>query len=245
MKMNNVQKVLPVIYLPLTLVILLLDHFYAGADPVNFLKYSVMLTLCLAALCIKKETTEQKWMAASLVFIVFADFFMVFGADPANHINLYSYDLNRVPFGPIGFLLAYLCLIAAYQKNFKLGRAEVITAIIVTFICACFLVSLLPYLNGILLCGLVVFGIVLEYMVWSAICTIFRGYYKKSLAYIIALSASLMFICDLGVAFSNIYPACAGQFVPWMQNIIWGSYIPGWMLLVFIISDESHSRHRT
>ncbi|MEI8200428.1 MAG: lysoplasmalogenase family protein [Eubacteriales bacterium] len=242
MKLNNVQKVLLAIYLPLTLAILLFDHIYTGVDLVNYLKYIVILTLCITALSIKKEKPEQKWMAASFLFIVFADIFLIFGANLAKLINPDSFGLNQIPFGPLGFLLAYLCLIAAFQKNFKLGRADVITATLITVICAVFLVSLLPYINGILLTGLLIFGIVLGYMVWTAICTVFRGYYKKSLAYIISLSASLMFICDLGVAFSNIHPAFAGHFVPWMQNVIWGSYVSGWMLLVFVISDDSHSR---
>jgi len=240
MKINHAQKILLVIYLPLTLAILMFDQIFPGEVLVNYLKYIIMLTLCFVSWRIKKVTPEQKWMAASFIFIPIADFFMIFGANLASRMNLDSDGLNQVPLGPLGFLCAYLCLIIAFQKNFRLGRADIIAAALITIVCAVFLVSLLPYIDNLLLTGILIFGIVLGYMVWTAVCTLFRGYYKKSLAYVISISASLMFICDLGVAFSNIHPAFAGHFEPWMQNIIWGSYLPGWMLLVFVISDDSH-----
>lgn len=62
-------------------------------------------------------------MALSFFFLVIADFFLVF-ADTIENLNI---DLS--PFGILGFLCAYLCLIAAYQKNFKLRKGEILAAI--------------------------------------------------------------------------------------------------------------------
>jgi hypothetical protein len=201
---------------------------------VQYLKYGIMISLFLFVTIIRKKTHEQRMRVLSFLFLVVADFFLVFCT------TLENLTTDTTPFGIAGFLLAYLCLIPAYQKNFKVGRAEVIAAIPVASIFLYVFVSLAPYVKGVMLIGTMIFGIVLCYMTWTAICTIFRGYYNKKVAWLIALSGSLMFICDMGVAFSLFHPLYAGVFVPWLENIIWGAYIPGWTLLAVIISSEDY-----
>ncbi len=230
--MNNAQRILLAVYLPLTLLILRFDQLYPGEAAVQYLKYTVMTALFIAVSSIRKKHWEQKLMAVSFLFLVIADFFLVFAA------TIENLKLDLTPLGIGGFLIAYLFLIAAYQRNFKLGKAEIITAIPVSGTFIYVFLSLKPFVVGPMLVGTLIFGIVLSYMTWSAVCTLFRHYYRPAIAGLIALSGILMFICDLGVAYSLFHPLYAGGHVSWLKNIIWGAYIPGWTLLAVVICAE-------
>jgi len=47
-----------------------------------------------------------------------------------------------------------------------------------------------------------------------------------------------MLICDISVAHTLFNPAFVGQFIPWLKNIIWFSYVPAWTLIVYISTKE-------
>ena len=64
--MNNMQKSLLVIYLPITFLIVILDHMYSNENIVLFLKYTTMITLFLSSIIIKKKFYVQKIMALSI-----------------------------------------------------------------------------------------------------------------------------------------------------------------------------------
>src|SRR5471030_1232513 len=97
--MNKTQKILLIIYLPMTLLILLLDNIYPKENKVLYIKYSIMITLFLSAIKMNKKFHEQKIMALSFFFLVVADFFLVF----INTIDNLKIDFS--PFGAVGFLL--------------------------------------------------------------------------------------------------------------------------------------------
>lgn len=208
--MNNTQKSLLVIYLPLTFVILIFDHIYPNENVVLYLKYTTMITLFLSSMIIKKKFHDQKIMALSFIFLVIA-----------------------------GFLFAYICLIIAYQKNFKIGKGEIIAGIPMAIIFLYVFFSLKPYVYGFMFIGSLIFFMVLCYMTWTGICTLFRNYFTWKISKLIAVSSILMFICDIGVAFSFFHPAYSKEFIPWLQNIIWAAYIPGWTLLAVIINEDA------
>ena len=231
--MNNTQRILLVIYLPITLLILILDNIYPKEDMVLYLKYTIMITLFLSAITMQKKFREQKIMALSFFFLVVADFFLVF----INTID--NLKLNFSALGVIGFLFAYICLIVTYQKNFKVGKEEIIVAIPIEIIFIYVFISLQPYVKGLMFIGALIFLSVLCYMTWTSICTIFRGYFTKKSACLIAISGILMFICDIGVAFSRFHPIYSKMYVPWLTNIIWTTYIPGWTLLVVVICEKN------
>lgn len=231
--MNNTQRILLVIYIPLTLLIILFHNICPKENMVFYLKYTIMISLFLSATIMRKKFHEQKLMALSLLFLVVADFFLVF----ASTIDELKVDLS--PIGAAGFLFAYICLILAYQKNLKVGKAEIITAAAILIIFLHVIISLQPYVKGAILIGTLTFGVVLSYMTWTSICTIFRKYFNPKITWIIAFSGILMFICDIGVAFSRFHPIYSRIYVPWLANLIWVTYIPGWTLLAVIISDEN------
>jgi hypothetical protein len=222
-----------VVFLPITLLILLLDHLYPAHDMVQYLKYTTIITLFIAVTSMEKQFWEQKIMAASFLFVVIADFFSVF-------LPTFDYlTIDTSLLGSIGFLIAYLLLIVAYQKKFKLDRAETISGILVIVVFLYVFITLLPFIHGVTLLGALVFGVVLCYMTWSAICTVFRHHYNFKTACLIAISGLLMFISDIGVAFSVFHPCYAGIHVAWLKNIVWAGYIPGWTVLAVVISEKN------
>jgi len=230
--MNNAQRILLAIYLPLTFLILTFDNLYPVSDAVSYLKFTTMFTLFLSVTIVRKNTREQKLMTRAYFFLVIADFFMVF-LTTFDDLNLYLEGL-----GGVGFLLAYLCLIPVLQKNFKLGKAEIITAIPIAIIFLGIFLLLQPYLGLLFSIGIFIFTAVLCYMAWAAICAIFRNYYTHKTACLIAIAAILMLVCDMFVVISIFYPPYP-SFLPWSENIIWGSYVPGWTLLAVVINEEN------
>jgi hypothetical protein len=231
--MNNIQRSLLAIFIPMTILILIFDHIIPKDNMVNYVRYAIMISLFLVAISIKKKFSEQKLMALSFFFLVIADFFLVF----CNTIDKIKMDLT--PFGIAGFALAYICLILAYQKNFGVAKkAEIISAILMVIISIMISMPLFSYVKGIMKIGAIGFSIVLSYMTWSSICTIFRSYYKKKIAIIIAISGTLMYICDFGVAYSLFHPYYSTVYIPLLKNIIWMAYIIGWTLLDITISEE-------
>ena len=231
--MNKAQRILLGTYIPITLLILILHNICPKENMVFYFKYIIMISLFLAAIIIHKQFYEQKIMALSFLFLVVADFFLVF----VSTIDNWKIDFS--PFGAAGFLFAYLCLIAAYQKNFKVGKEEILTALPILIIFMYVVMFLQPYVKGFMLLGTLIFGLVLCYMTWTSICTIFRRYFKPKSTLLIAISGSFMFICDIGVAFSRFHPLYSKIYVPWLANIIWATYIPGWTLLAVIISEKN------
>ncbi|MDH7478878.1 MAG: hypothetical protein QHH02_02590 [Syntrophomonadaceae bacterium] len=98
-------------------------------------------------------------------------------------------------------------------------------------------VRLIPYASGLILAGGCLFCLVLCYLAWTAISTIFRGYFSSRASILIALSGLLMLSSDLGMAVAGLAPGFAGQFVPGLKNLIWATYIPAWTLVVVVIAE--------
>ncbi|MCL5057794.1 MAG: hypothetical protein M1130_07340 [Actinobacteria bacterium] len=58
------------------------------------------------------------------------------------------------------------------------------------------------------------------------------------LAYLSLLAGLLILISDIGVANNVFNPAYSSIIVPWLQNIIWGTYIPAWTLMAVNIAEN-------
>ena len=231
--MNNTQRVLLAVYLPLTVLFLILDNLYPAHTIVSYIKYTTVISLFLASLAIKKTRAEQRIISAALFFVVIADFFFVYCG------TLPQLSGNVDPLGMAGFMLAYLLLIIVYQKNFRFTKKEAFALLIIIGIITPVFVKLAPHVTGPMFIGSCVFGLVLCYMTWTSICTMFRGYFNPGAARIIAISGILLFISDLAVANSLFNPNFNDIFVPWLKNIIWGTYIPAWCLQVMLVAEEN------
>ena len=230
--MNNTQRALLAVYLPLTGLFLFLDNLYPSHPIVSYSKYATIISLFLVSLVLRKCHTEQKIVSFALFFVVVADFFLVFCS------TLPQLAPKVVPLGIAGFMLAYLLLILVYQKNFRITKKEGLALLVVAAIFAPVYLTLAKYVTGPLFIGTAIFGLVLCYMTWTLICTLFRGYYNPASARLIALSGILIFVSDLAVAHALFNPAYANTFVPWLKNITWICYIPAWCLQAMLVAEE-------
>lgn len=206
---------------------------YPYAKFIYYFKYAIILSLFIVSLLVKKEYPEQKLMAYTFIFVAIADFCLVFSnVLPFIKINLGSY-------GVLGFSIAYMLLIVAYQKNFKISLKEILVFIPILLTIIYVFYRLIYYISGPMLMGAFLFGLVLSYMTWTSICTIIRGYFNKKSSYIIAVSGIFMFICDIGVSFSLFYPIYVIKQLPLFNSIVWFCYIMGWTLLLVIVCDKN------
>ncbi len=233
--MNNAQRVLLSVYLPLTVFILILDNFFTGYDLVQYVKYITVVTLYLAAQWVNKIGNEQQLMSLALLCVAIADLFLVL----LPTITGFDYTVA----GSAGFAAAYLCLIGANRKNYRIGVGEVISAILLVSISLAVLATLpLSEIPVWKLVGVLCFGVILNYMAWTSICTIFRRYYRIKIALLLAISAILMLVSDLAVAYVHFNLQYTALYQPWMQNVVWAAYIPAWTLLAVVISEDNPYR---
>ncbi|WP_227762699.1 lysoplasmalogenase family protein [Zhaonella formicivorans] len=230
--MNNVQRRVLSTFLPLTVLILILDNIYPCSNAVYYVKYTTTVSLFLTAFALRKKYPEQILMTTAVFFVAAADFFFVFSR------TMPELNVNREVAGTLFFLLAYLTLIYAWQKKIRQNRNEILAALVVTTIYTPSFLKLYPHIGWTLLPGAAFFGLVLCYLAWTALCTVFRGYFLPRASYCIALAGLLMLISDLGVAHAVFNPAFAGRFVPWLSNFIWATYVPAWTLVVCLIAED-------
>lgn len=231
--MSKKEKTLFMIYLPLTVFILVLQTLYHKAGLVNYIKFATILSLFIAALFTQKQYFYQKLLNLSLLFICIADFFLVICS------NAPSFAFQSVAFGMLGFILAYITLIIVFQKNFRIGWPGVLVAfpLLTLFIINFTIIS--ANLKGPIFYAVLIFGLILCYTGWTLINTLFRGYFSLAGSYRIALAGILIYICDMGVGNAIFNPNFAGHFVPWLQNIIWAAYIPGWTIIRALIAEKN------
>ncbi|SFG28424.1 hypothetical protein SAMN05660649_01269 [Desulfotomaculum arcticum] len=229
--MNSIQRKLLYIFLPMTLVIVLLDNLFSGAAFVNYIKYATIIALFLFTLRIRKRYIGQLYVNIAIFFIVAADFFLVF-CDTVPGVR----D-KLVIWGVLAFLFAYSFLILAFQKSFKAGWRELLAALFVLILFISNYVTLWPHVSGLMLYGGTFFFIVLCYMTWICICTLFWYHYRPGVSLRIALAGCLILISDIGVSQSFFNPAFQHQFNPGLASLIWATYIPAWTLIATTIAE--------
>ena len=234
--MNNTQRVLMAIYLPFTAFILTLQTMYPDLPVVQYVKYITIVTLFLAGKYMRKHVPEQRLMCLAIFYVVVADFFLVYSTTLSQHTS------HFIPYGILCFTAAYLCLIAAYMKNFSLGLAEVICALLIGCTYLTVIRSLHSYMNGWVLAGMMAFGLLLSSLTWISICTVFARYYRLEVALMIALSGIFMFISDIGVAYASFYPAFSPLVQQGLKNVVWAAYIPAWTLVTMVIGEDAPYR---
>jgi len=230
--LSNTKRTILATYLTLTLLILLFTTLYSLESPALYLKFGVRIAMLLTAVVVTKKFSEQWILIPAFLCTIVSDYFFVFlrATDP---------DLpNRELYGMIGFIAAYLFLIAAFQRNFRIGKKEVFTLIPFVIIFAAVLVLLLDYAVGFMFWAAIVLGIVLCFTGMTMVSTLYRGYFQKSAAWMIASAGSVLFLSDMVVAFSIFHPYFK-QFLLWKENLIWGTYMLGWILLLMIAGEAS------
>ncbi|MGI6712517.1 MAG: lysoplasmalogenase family protein [Bacillota bacterium] len=228
--MNNTQRILLVVYLPLTVLILIFQMLYQKGDPALYLMFAVRVTMFLSVVVMLKRIKEQILIMLAFLFTIVSDYYFVYARTLDQPIA------NRELYGMLGFIAAYLCLIAAFNKNFKIGKAELITLFPFVGIYTCVFLSLQQYAKGFMYPAAIITGIILCFAGMTMVSTLFRGYFSKKLAWMIALAGCMMFISDMFVAYSIFHPDFK-EFILWKENLIWGTYVPAWTFLMIVVAE--------
>lgn len=229
--MNRQQHLLLRIFVPWTVLILLLNQILPDSGATSWLKFGATATLALTVLPRGKKTPRKKLMALAFLFAAIGDFFLVLLQATG-------------PLGLIGassFLAAYLLLIRAYGTGRKPGLGEAVAGLPFLLLIAAAAWWLSPSLGTTFSIGGFAAGLVLSLMAWSAVRLLFGGPFKPATARLLAASGMLMFLCDLGVAL-GLHPSFTGSSRVLLEQIIWAAYLPGWTLLALdVLEDESES----
>ncbi|MCL6612973.1 MAG: lysoplasmalogenase [Peptococcaceae bacterium] len=230
--MNGRQRVLLSVFLAITALTVLLDNLFPGARAVNYFKFFTILALFLSTLAAGKRCREQATLSWAVFFVVVGDFLINF----CSTLPEINYKV-KIP-GAAGFLAAYLLLIMAGKKNMRIGFGELLAAVPVLAVYIPALSTLRPHIPGPILPGVILFSLVLCLMAWVSACAMFSGYYRAAVSCRMALTGFLILISDITIANLAFNPAYAGQFVPWLKNIVWGTYIPAWTLVALNVAED-------
>lgn len=231
--MSSIQRAIMAVYFPFTIFFVFADNYYPANNLVRLIKFLTMLTLFIAALSITKKYKEQKILTIAALFAVLGDFFLGFGE---RILSIHSLD---APLGMLSFMISYLFLVAALQKNFSLSQKNLMAFLPVTLVYLPVYLNLSSYVKGPMFVAASIFGLVLCYMCWTSICCLYRGYFTQKVSWFLVVSGCLIFISDLAVANALFNPLFKDQFVPVLQNIIWVTFIPAWTLILVTIAEEN------
>lgn len=228
---NNTVRTLTATYVCLTALIIIFTFLYAIEGPAVFLKFGVRTAMVVTVLLGHKYFREQKIIALAFVFTLVSDYFF-----SIMRVTDIDYP-NRELYGMLGFLLSYVFLIFAFQRNFKFGKRELAALLPFVAIFTVVLVILGEYAKGMMLWAAIALGIVLCYTGMTMVVSISRGYFSRNAAWCIAIAGCILFASDMVVAFSIFHPDYQG-FVLWKENFIWTTYMLGWLLLTHVALSE-------
>ena len=229
--MNSQQHLLLRIFLPWTVLILLLNQYLPDSGATSWLKFGATATLALTVLLKGGKSHHQKEMTAAILLAATGDLFLIL-LDAPGPLALA---------GVLSFLTAYLLLIRAYGTGRKPGPGEAAAGLPFLLLIAVAAWWLSPSVGTMVAIGGIAAGLVLSLMAWSAVRLLFGGPFKPPTARLLAASGMLMFLCDLGVAL-GLHPFFSGSGRVLLEQIIWAAYLPGWTLLALaVLEDESES----
>lgn len=231
--MKTVQNLVFSLYLLLSILLSILDHLYPGQYIVRCCKFSIIASIFLLALIIRKRFPEQALMTLSLFFITLGDSIFVLSN------TLRHYDRFAAPLGGFSFLVAYIILIALFQKGSRINFRQApglipVLAVYIPVFLLCY-----PYVVGFKFLVVFTFSLFLCYMAWRAICTTIERYYMARISYYMAAAGYLILISDLAVGLAVFYPPFSGRFLAWLESIIWVSFIMAWTFIFLIISEKN------
>jgi hypothetical protein len=231
--MSNIQRVIMAVYFPLTIFFVVADNLYPADNLVRLIKFMTILTIFIAAFSIRKKFSEQKLMTIAVLFAVLGDFFLGFGERIP---GIKSLD---APLGMLGFMISYIFLIIALHKNFSISRKNLLAVVPIALVYIPVFLNLARFITGPMFVAASIFGLVLCYMCWTALCCLLRGYFTRKTAWLLSLSGCLIFISDIVVANALFNPLFKGHFVPLLQNIIWITFVPAWALILATVAEEN------
>lgn len=230
--MNALQKRIVLASFILTLSVVLLDNIFPGITAIRFFKLLVIIGLFLRALTIPKKYPEQRLFTVSLFFTAAGDFIFVVA-----HTRPMLFSLAS-PLGAAFFALAYLLLLYVFTANVRITFAQLMVLLLFMGLCIPVFLKYFGTAQAPLVYALFLFGLILCCMTWRAVCTLFSGYYTTHAAAYMALAGFLIFLSDALVGMAVYEPSFSGLFVPWLENMIWGTFILAWTVIVVLIAED-------
>ncbi len=234
--MKNTQRILLAVYLPLTLLILIFNSLYQFDSPALYLKFSVRVIMLVSLLVLVKRNRDHIFILLAFFFSVISDYYFVYTPTLENTVA------NRQLYGMLGFVVSYLFLIAAFSRNFRLGKRELLTLLPFLTVFAYVFLSIRQYTEGIMFIAGLLVGLVLSLAGMIMVSTLYRGYFSKKAGGLIAIAGCLEVVCDVFVAFSIFHPDFKG-FILWKENTIWSTYMIAWTLLLILVAEEKPYAH--
>ncbi len=229
--MNRIQLFLAILYGLLTLLILLCHLIFGKGWPSLVLCFSIRFSMVVAAFLLPSALRERRRLRMAFLFTLVADFFfeLMRLLDPAMpHRELY---------GMMGFLLAYFFLTESFSSQLRVTKREILTLIPFFSVFLLLFRSLSRYARGPMVGGGIAIGLMLSLTAMATVSTLYRGYFSEAAARLIAVAGSLMFCSDLLVA-GSIYHPDFKAFRVWKENLIWGTYVPAWTLLLLLLAED-------
>ncbi len=230
--MTKFGRMLLVVYTVFTIILITMEAWGINEDLISYARYAVMLSLCALAYVGRGPTKAQRILFWAFPMMVVGDFFLV-----------YSYTLEGFPevlryFGFIPFSIAYIIITKVYLAGFKFNKKILILAIIYGLFIGTLGIYIYPLIDGVeIVLGSVV-ALTVTIMAWAGASALWNEFYKKRVAVMMALSGLLMVICDYGVAFDLFYPHFYLLRDALVLNVVWLTYIPGWVMLALVVIDR-------
>lgn len=233
--MSSYGRFMMVTFLMLTILLLGMEAYGIDGDALYYSRYIIMLSLGVATFAGRGSSKGQRTLSWAFPLMLIGDFFLVF-----------SYTIEGFPvdiryFGFIPFAMAYIIIIKVYLKGFRWSSNNLLFSIFYGVAASALVMTLYPYVGGIeAISGIVVLGTV-TIMSWAGSVAIWNGYYSKRAAIMMALSGLLMAVCDYGVAMDLFYPGAYAIREAIEINVVWLSYLPGWLILGLLVIDKSET----
>ncbi len=229
------QSLFGVIMVQLAAVLLLLHLLEGNYRPLAVAKYAVITSLFVASRFVRGGADrDHRVLSHAFLFLWFGDFFLILcGALPGVSTEALWVKIG----GMVGFLTGYGFLLATYWRRVSLCRRDALMALPIVAIALPCTFILAPHVHGAMFAWSMFFTVGLGAMAWSALCTLHRGYYRKTVARRFAIAGLLIFLSDMGIGFSFFYPGMHRN-LPWLGFEIWITYIPAWALLLLNLSEK-------
>ena len=229
--MSYRNRIILATYLPMTAMIMLFNALYHFDAPALYMKFGVRAVMCVTVLFAVNKFFEQKLLVLAFLSSLVSDFFF----SVMYHLNP---DLpNRDLYGILGFIAAYLFLIAAFNKKASYGKRELLIVAPFAAVFTFFLVILAKYATGFMFFATVTLGVILCFFGLTMVSCYFRRHFTRTVSFGAMLAGIILFGSDMVVALSLFHPDFQG-FMLWKENLIWGTYMLGWIIILMIAASD-------
>ena len=232
--MEKNKKLLLLAFLVLTVLIILGRLAFADTPPILYFMYGVRVLLFLGAL---KLLERKRALLLAFGATLFSDFFFVL--EKTFPAPLESREL----WGMGGFIGAYLLLLLAFFPRTRVKARSFLWLLPFLLVFALVFRELRPYAEGAFFWGAMITGIILILTAWT-LSGAFWGLPSTLPGlspWFLALAGLLLFASDMVVAYSIFHPDFSG-YLFWKEALIWGTYVPGWTLILLASMDKEEKR---